>query len=242
MSQNIYDDDGFFENYSKLPRSVDGLAAAPEWKVISELLPSLDGKRVLDLGCGFGYFAKYASEQKAGSVLATDLSEKMLERARRENGGPGIAFRREDLESFELPQEAFDFAYSSLVVHYVTDLNHFLATVASSLVSGGLFVYTTEHPICTAPSVPNFIQHEGRTIWPLDSYSDAGERITNWMAPGVKKQHRTIATHVNSLVAAGFAVEKMIEWSPSKEQVEEHPEWKDERERPYFLILKGRKL
>ena len=60
MTQNIYDDSGFFEGYSQLPRSVHGLAAAPEWPALRAHLPDMKGLRVLDLGCGFGWFCRWA--------------------------------------------------------------------------------------------------------------------------------------------------------------------------------------
>ena len=56
MTQNIYDNAGFFAGYSQLRRSVDGLDGAPEWPTIRSMLPDLGGKRVVDLGCGFGWF------------------------------------------------------------------------------------------------------------------------------------------------------------------------------------------
>src|SRR5215469_1030360 len=78
MTQNIYDDDDFFRGYCRLPRSVDGLDAAPEWPALRALLPELQGLRVLDLGCGFGWFCHWAREQGAASVLGIDVSENML--------------------------------------------------------------------------------------------------------------------------------------------------------------------
>ena len=47
MTQNIYDDPGFFEGYSRLQRSVEGLAGAAEWPAIRALLPDLDRKSVV---------------------------------------------------------------------------------------------------------------------------------------------------------------------------------------------------
>jgi hypothetical protein len=41
MTQNIYDTAEFFERYSKLPRSVEGLAGAPEWSALRALLPDM---------------------------------------------------------------------------------------------------------------------------------------------------------------------------------------------------------
>jgi hypothetical protein len=54
VKQNIYDDPGFFARYSNMERSIHGLDAAGEWRSFRALLPDLSGKRVLDLGCGFG--------------------------------------------------------------------------------------------------------------------------------------------------------------------------------------------
>jgi ubiquinone/menaquinone biosynthesis C-methylase UbiE len=81
MTQNIYDDPAFFEGYAKLPRSAEGLAAAGEWPAIQAMLPDLTGRSVVDLGCGYGWFVRWAREAGADHVLGLDVSEKMLARA-----------------------------------------------------------------------------------------------------------------------------------------------------------------
>lgn len=63
MKQNIYDDPGFFERYSAMPRSVEGLRQAGEWHELRAMLPPLQGRSLLDLGCGFGWHCRYAAEQ-----------------------------------------------------------------------------------------------------------------------------------------------------------------------------------
>ena len=82
MKENKYDDPTFFDKYSRMPRSKEGLAAAGEWHVLRRMLPSFEGKRVLDLGCGFGWHCRYAADHGAAAVIGVDLSEKMLEKAR----------------------------------------------------------------------------------------------------------------------------------------------------------------
>jgi len=62
MKQNKYDDPGFFANYSQMARSIGGLDAAGEWPAFRALLPQLREKKVLDLGCGFGWHCRYARE------------------------------------------------------------------------------------------------------------------------------------------------------------------------------------
>ena len=58
MTQNIYDDSAFFDAYGRLERSIHGLDGAPEWPALRALLPDPRGCRVLDLGCGYGWFCR----------------------------------------------------------------------------------------------------------------------------------------------------------------------------------------
>ena len=103
MKQNKYDDPDFFANYNLLPRSKDGLNGAGEWQVFKALLPDLKDKKVLDLGCGFGWHCRYTSEQGAQSVIGVDLSAKMLKLARESASDPSI-------EYLQLAIEDIDFA------------------------------------------------------------------------------------------------------------------------------------
>src|SRR5216684_8325532 len=114
MAQNIYDKDACFAVYSRLPRSVAGLEGAPEWPALRALLPDLRGRKVLDLGCGYGWFCRWAREAGAAAVLGLDVSEKMLARARAATKDPAITYQQADMESLALPGGSFDLVYSSL--------------------------------------------------------------------------------------------------------------------------------
>ncbi len=241
--QNIYDDEGFFAGYSRLPRSIQGLDGMPEWPTLRAMMPDLSGRRVIDLGCGFGWFCRWARQQgSAAHVLGLDVSEKMLARARAETDDPAIIYERTDLEQLALPEAVFDLAYSALCLHYVENLAGMLAAVHRALVPGGWLVFSAEHPIYTAPSAPGWLPaSEGHRVWPIDGYLNEGPRSTNWLADGVIKQHRTVATYLNLLIGAGFAVTRVEEWGPSAEQIAAHPEWADEAQRPPFLLVAARR-
>jgi len=242
VAQNIYDDDGFFAGYATLERSVRGLAGAAEWPTLQTLLPPLAGRAVVDLGCGYGWFCRWAAGQGAATVRGIDLSEKMLARARSDTNDSRITYDRQDLDAFTLPAASFDLAYSSLVLHYLVELDRFLAAVHAALRPDGVFVASTEHPLYTAPTDPTFTTApDGRTVWPLDRYLDEGPRTTDWFAPGVVKQHRTVGTYVNALVQSGFVVTAVVEWGPSPAQVAQVPGWATERDRPPFLLLAARR-
>ena len=63
MKENKYDDPQFFEKYSHMARSAQGLEGAGEWYALQKMLPDFSGKRVLDLGCGYGWHCRYAARQ-----------------------------------------------------------------------------------------------------------------------------------------------------------------------------------
>jgi ubiquinone/menaquinone biosynthesis C-methylase UbiE len=238
MTQNIYDDEEFFAGYSRLRRSVEGLDGAPEWPTLRALLPDLRGRNVMDLGCGFGWFCRWARQQGAAHVLGIDVSEKMLARGRTATVDPAITYIRADMEQLELQPGWFDVVYSSLALHYVENLSGLLSQAYRSLVPGGRFVFSVEHPIFTAPSEPSWsLNATGRKIWQVDGYLDEGPRSTNWLAKGVIKQHRTLATYINMLIRSGFVISHVEEWSPTEEQIAAQPNWADERQRPPFLLV-----
>jgi SAM-dependent methyltransferase len=242
MTQNIYDNEEFFEGYSRLGRSVGGLDGAPEWPALRALLPDLRGLKILDLGCGFGWFCRWARQNGAAYVLGVDVSERMLARSRAATQDTAITYTRGDMEDLDLPVESFDLVYSSLALHYIEDLNGLMSQAYRSLVPGGSFVFSVEHPIFTAPADPRWsLNAAGRKTWPVDSYLDEGPRSTDWLAKGVIKQHRTLGTYINMLLRLGFAITQVEEWGPTEEQISLRPNLADERQRPPFLLAAARR-
>lgn len=236
--QNIYDDPEFFAGYVTLPRQVRGLDGAAEWPVLASLLPDLAARRVVDLGCGFGWFSRWAHERGAASVLGVDISAKMLERARAETDASTIDYRRCDLDGLDLEPGSADVVFSSLTLHYVHDLGRLLATIAGSLTAGGTLVFSVEHPILSAPTVQEFeTSATGERFWPLDNYLVEGERVRHWFVDGVVKHHRTLATYVNAVVGAGLAIDRIVEWGPTDDDIEARPALADDRHRPWFLLV-----
>ncbi|MBZ6076371.1 class I SAM-dependent methyltransferase [Microvirga puerhi] len=242
MAQNIYDNPEFFAGYSTLPRQVHGLDGAPEWPAIRAMLPTLTGKRVADLGCGFGWASRWMRAQGAASVLGLDLSQNMISRAKADTSDPAIDYRTADLETLELPEAAFDLVYSALTFHYVEDFQRLTRMIHKALVLGGALVFTIEHPIFMAAAHPHWIADvDGRKTWPVNGYSIEGERRTDWFAKGVLKYHRTLGTTLNTLIDAGFGLRRIEEFAPTREQIEHSPELAEELERPMMLLVSVQK-
>ena len=178
MKENPYDNPIFFQKYSQMLRSTQGLEGAGEWRELQKLLPDFSGKRVLDLGCGYGWHCGYAAGHGAAYVLGTDLSERMLETARIKNSAPAIQYRRSAMEDLAFPEGSFDVVLSSLALHYVRDYEPLVENIFRWLTPGGAFVFSAEHPVFTAYGSQDWYYGPGGEIlhFPVDNYYYEGER------------------------------------------------------------------
>ena len=99
--QNIYDNATFFEGYRNLREKENNANNLFEIPALLSLLPELDGKKVLDLGCGFGDHCRLFAEMGAEKVIGIDISSKMLDVARKENADPMIEYINMPIESID---------------------------------------------------------------------------------------------------------------------------------------------
>jgi SAM-dependent methyltransferase len=238
MTQNVYDEPEFFEAYSQMDRSVHGPEVGMEWPRLRSLFPDFRGKRVLDLGCGFGGLCRYVSEQGAAHVVGIDSSERMLEDARARTSQENVTYQLASMTDFQFEAGSFDVALSTLALHYVERVEPLFHKVADVLVPGGSFVMSFEHPMFTARADQAWCERDGERLhWPVDGYQDEGPRRTNFMGGDVLKHHRTVGTYVNALIDTGFRIQRVIEPGPTQGQLSERPEWADEARRPIFMLI-----
>jgi SAM-dependent methyltransferase len=136
------------------------------------------------------------------------------------------------------PAGAFDLLVSSLALHYVEDDAGVVHRVFGALKPGGRFLFSVEHPICTAHPL-GWVKDGGGTKmhWPVDCYRPEGPRSTRWFVDGVVKHHRTVETYVGTLLGAGFALAHLGEPMPTPEAIAARPDLEAEVRRPPILVL-----
>lgn len=242
MKENHYDNETFFQKYSQMTRSQQGLQGAGEWSELQKLLPDFRGKRVLDLGCGYGWHCKYAADQGAFSVLGTDLSEKMLQRAGQLNPAPQITYQRAAMEDLRFAAGSFEVVLSSLAFHYVEAFGPLVERIYRWLTPGGDFVFSVEHPVFTAYGSQDWYYNEKGEIlhFPVDNYYYEGQREAIFLGEKVVKYHRTLTTYLDTLLRAGFELCRIVEPQPP-ENMMDLPGMKDEMRRPMMLLVSARK-
>jgi ubiquinone/menaquinone biosynthesis C-methylase UbiE len=239
-AQNIYDDPSFFEGYEKLRRTATGLNEVLEQPALRSMLPkSFEGMRILDLGCGFGDFARKARREGASAVVGIDISLRMLERAIALTDDPAIEYRHSSIEQLGLDEVPFDAVVSSLTMHYVEDYSGAVRRIAGLLKPGGRLAFSVQHPMCTALPQQQWVRDaDGRPLhWPVDNYHLEGRRETKWFIDGVIKYHRTVETYVTGLISTGFSLSSLKEPQPIHEPSIAVPDLDLHLRRPPFLLL-----
>jgi len=243
MKENKYDDDNFFNKYKDMDRSKKGLEGAGEWHELKKMLPDFEGKRVLDLGCGFGWHCRYAIENGAKLAVGVDISQRMLDEAKNKTNDSNVQYICMPIEDIDFQDNSFDVVISSLALHYIKSFENILDKVDRCIPSGGEFIFSVEHPIFTASGEQDwYYDDEGNTIhWPVDRYFYEGSRRAKFLGEEVIKYHKTLTTYINCLINSGFEITGVTEPKPEERMLEKVPGMLEELRRPMMLIISSRK-
>lgn len=113
------------------------------------------GARVLDLGCGNGWAARYMAERTAptGTAVGIDASSEMIAIARAvSEGNPAVSFVQGRFEALPFEDDSFDHAYSMEALYYADDLDKALSEIRRVVKPGGILSFCTDfytdNPTC----------------------------------------------------------------------------------------------
>ena len=242
MKENKYDEEAFFNKYTQMNRSIHGLEGAGEWSELEKMLPDFQGKRVLDLGCGYGWHCVYAAQHGAKAITGVDISNKMLAVAQKKCEGYPVKLVHSPMEDLVFSKESYDVILSSLAFHYVRDFHELVSSISNWLTPEGSFVFSVEHPIFTSYGSQDWYYGENGEIlhFPVDNYFYEGKREAVFLGEKVIKYHRTLTTYLNELLENGFVINKVIEPQPPENMMYLEG-MKDEMRRPMMLLISATK-
>ncbi|MCH7584152.1 MAG: methyltransferase domain-containing protein [Acidobacteria bacterium] len=178
---------------------------------VLELLGDVAGKRVLDAGCGPGFYTA-ALLQRGADVVGCDASPAMVELAEK-RVGDRADLRVHDLEQpFEwLEDGSFDLVISALVLHYLTDRLGFLKKMHRVLRPDGALTISTHHPT-------EDWQRLGGSYFSVEPVTETwsqGWEITAWRMP--------LTQICYEISQSGFLIERLVEPMPEPSLAKSDP-------------------
>ena len=188
--------------------------------VVKELLGSVKGKKVIEIGCGNGYFSR-AIAKRGAKVTALDISSKMIAIASAEEKKKplGIVYLHRDAARLHgIKNCSFDLAVSNMVLMDVVNIEAAIKEISHVLKPGGRLVFSIIHPAFMFDGVWGKVQGRnryGRIVWRyLRPYIDInywdGRRLST------KGYVRPLGFYMQALRAAGFAVTDFREIATKK--------------------------
>lgn len=241
--QNVFDNEDFFNQYFELRNGEINLNSLLEQPAMEKLLPNLEGKTVLDLGCGYGHNCLEFIKKGAKKVVGIDISKKMLDIANKESSHENITYLNMSMTDINSLNEKFDVIYSSLAFHYIEDFMEFCKIMYSQLNKGGVLLFSQEHPISTATidgkGHYNRDENGKRVSYTMSNYNEIGKRHISWLVDDVIKYHRTLGNIITSVAKAGFTIDTVCEPLPEDWAIKKYPDIVKEYIKPCFLIVKS---
>jgi SAM-dependent methyltransferase len=206
-SANDYD--SFAEAYSAQTEAnlINGYYMRP---AILDLAGDVDGRRILDAGCGSGPLSA-ALRDRGAAVAGFDSSAGMLELARKRLG-PDTDLRVADLGSpLPYPDGAFDDVIAALVLHYLEDWTAPLAELRRVLTPGGRLIVAVDHPYAI-----DLVQREdGRKPDYFATYNRTEEWTMGGHTATMSFWTRPLHAMTDAFTAAGFRIAVISEPSPA---------------------------
>lgn len=221
-------------NYASKGPDTGGRPFLEVQEIFWSWLGDLEGKSVLDVGCGHGWLSELLRSRGA-TVVGVDGSNVLLAVARSRYGN--VRFLEHDL-TLGLPNEVgcLDLAVAHRVLMDLPDIAPLLRDLASRLGVTGRLVFTIPHPCFFGHKS---VQDTATGEWhkPLTSYlTEKAWQVETF--GGHTHYHRSLTFYSQSLERAGFRLTRIFEPVPQPASTSIPHEFL--REFPVFLLAEAR--
>jgi len=208
-TEQVYDDNA--DKWLRLtPSSLSDFTARP---YVFEACGALNGRSVLDIGCGEGYCARELKRRGAGDYLGLDLSSQMIAAAKLQERKDryGIEYQACNVVEFT-PRRQYDLCIAVFLFNYlrVSEMQQVLSMVYDALAPNGEFIFSVPHPLFpfvnNEEAPPFYFESAGK-----DYFTSVNAKFEGkiWKQDGeplhVQCVHKTFSDYFNALAEAGFS-------------------------------------
>lgn len=230
---------------SRLPIDVVTYGPGIPTEAELRLVGSVEGRRVIDLGCGAGH-ASVAFARAGAKVIAVDPSAEQVEATRQAavEAEVRVEVQQADLAELAFVRGEVDVVYAAYSLAEVPDIDRVFRQVHRVLRPDASLVFSLPHPAFTMfVAGPSALQPAaGSPPSPLRRYHDDAPYTVDRGGDRVTDVPRTISAVFTSLHRANFRVDHLLEPPARRDQVADD-RWTDAMEWvPPTLILRARKL
>jgi SAM-dependent methyltransferase len=198
-------------------------------------LPDVNGKRVLDAGCGSGDYTAWLLEHGA-DIVAFDVTPDFVEITRQRFGDKATVLRADLAQPLDFAADSeFDLVICPLVMDYIEHWAAVFEEFHRVLKPSGILIFSCGHPL------------QDLSIVHDTNYFEVELFQMRWRGfgkpyPIVKAYRRSFGDMINPLIRVGFVVEEILEPRPTLDYLAINPREYDElMQRPGFLCIKAKK-
>jgi SAM-dependent methyltransferase len=202
-------------SWNKIAAGTKGRTALPSYGPLCpdenelKLLGDLQGKVIVELGCGDGHSLAYLHDQGAEELHGLDLSKEQIRNATElalEKEFPASLYCSPMEQDPGIPHDYFDVAVSLYALGWSVDLDTTLGHVVNYLRPGGILVFSWEHPVFSC------LKMQDKRMYMERSYSEVGVSETlSWNGDPIVMHKRKISTFINAVAKCGLVVDQIVE-------------------------------
>jgi SAM-dependent methyltransferase len=201
-----------------------------ERPAVISLLPSLMNAKVLDVGCGSGWYAEYLLSRGA-TVTAFDLNSDFVTLTRTRVGERARVLQADLADPLDFAEDGeLDVVVCPLVMHYLKDWQPAFREFHRILNLHGVLVFSTHHPFM------DWKLHNKEDYFAVELLED------EWKIGKVRFYRRPLTAISQALDSTGFFIERLLEPQPTEDFRRVHPEgYEHLATNPWFLVVRARK-
>jgi SAM-dependent methyltransferase len=212
--------------------------------LIGQLLGDVAGKRVLDAGCGNGYWTRRLA-RTAKAAVGIDSAAELVKIARAKDNPDNVRYEILDLTGeLNIEGGTFDLILCSMVLHYIPSIECAAAQFNRLLAGDGNVVICVQHPIYQYHYRAQALAGQHSPVFPRTvSYFQQASltQVTMFGTMEVLTYNRTVEDYVTTFTRHGFVLTDLREPRFSEALLQAIPRYREVSEVPRVILMKFRK-